>query len=43
MRGELTIDTPERYADWERGQVAENQRRYDPNDVESHWGWDWEY
>jgi cytochrome c oxidase subunit II len=43
MRGEITIDTPDKYADWERVQVAENQRRYDPNDVESHWGWDWEY
>jgi cytochrome c oxidase subunit 2 len=43
MRGQLTVDTPEKYADWERGQVAENQRRYDPNDVEAHWGWDWEY
>jgi cytochrome c oxidase subunit II len=43
MRSPLTVDTPERYADWERLQVAENQRRYDPNDVEAHWGWDWEY
>ncbi len=43
MRGEITIETPDKYADWERIQVAENQRRYDPNDVEAHWGWDWEY
>jgi cytochrome c oxidase subunit II len=43
MEGKLTIDTPEKYADWERIEVAENQRRYDPNDVEAHWGWDWEY
>ena len=43
MRGELTVETPEKFADWERVQVAENQRRYDPNDAEAHWGWDWEY
>jgi cytochrome c oxidase subunit 2 len=43
MRSQLTIDTPDRYADWERAQVAENQRRYDPKDIEAHWGWDWEY
>jgi cytochrome c oxidase subunit 2 len=43
MRGEITIETPEKYTDWERVQVAENQRRYDSNDVEAHWGWDWEY
>jgi cytochrome c oxidase subunit II len=43
MRSQLTVDTPDRYNDWERMQVAENQRRYDPNDVEAHWGWDWEY
>jgi cytochrome c oxidase subunit 2 len=43
MRGEITIETPDKYTDWERVQVAENQRRYDSNDVEAHWGWDWEY
>lgn len=43
MRGLLTVDTPERYSDWERGQEALAQRRYDPGDIDSHWGWDWEY
>ena len=43
MRGELVVDTPERYADWEKGEVAAAERRYDPGDVEAHWGWDWEY
>jgi cytochrome c oxidase subunit II len=43
MEGKLTIDTPEKFADWERVEVAQNLRRYDPNDVEAHWGWDWEY
>jgi cytochrome c oxidase subunit 2 len=43
MRGSLTVDTPEHYADWEKGMVAEAQRNYDEKDPEAHWGWDWEY
>jgi cytochrome c oxidase subunit II len=43
MEGGITVDTPEHFADWEKAQVAENQRRYDATDVEAHWGWEWEY
>ena len=43
MRGQLTVDTADRYADWEKGEVAAGMRRFDPGDVEAHWGWDWEY
>ena len=43
MEGAITADTPEQYAAWEKAQVAEAQRRYDPGDVEAHWGWEWEY
>jgi cytochrome c oxidase subunit 2 len=43
MEGHLTVDPPDKFEDWQRLQVAENQRRYDPNDAEAHWGWDWEY
>jgi cytochrome c oxidase subunit 2 len=43
MRGALIVDTPEAYARWEKGEVAEAMLRWDPTDVEAHWGWDWEY
>lgn len=43
MRGQLTTDTPENYARWEKTQVDQAVARYDQNDVEAHWGWDWEY
>jgi cytochrome c oxidase subunit 2 len=43
MRGQLTVDTPEDYAKWERGQSALSLARYDKDDVEAHWGWNWEY
>ncbi len=43
MRGQLTTDTPENYAKWEKTQIDQAQARYDKNDVEAHWGWDWEY
>jgi cytochrome c oxidase subunit 2 len=43
MEGSITVDTPERYAAWEKAQVAESERRYDPGDVDAHWGWEWEY
>jgi cytochrome c oxidase subunit 2 len=43
MRGALTVDTPEAYARWEKGEVAEAMQSFDPGDVEAHWGWDWEY
>ncbi len=43
MEASITIDTPERYAAWEKAQVAQAERRFDPGDVDAHWGWEWEY
>jgi cytochrome c oxidase subunit 2 len=42
MKGELTVQSQADYDAWYKEAVADAQRRYDPNDAEAHWGWDWE-
>jgi len=42
MRGFLTIDSAEDYAQWAKDQSASSQRRYDEADSDAHWAWKWE-
>jgi len=42
MKGTLIIQSQADYDAWYKEAVADGQRRYDPNDAEAHWGWDWE-
>jgi cytochrome c oxidase subunit 2 len=41
MRGILTVLSPERYRDWLRTAEEDARRRYDAEDAEARWGWDW--
>ncbi len=43
MRALLKVETPEDYAKWEKTETDISVARYDKDDVEAHWGWDWEY
>jgi cytochrome c oxidase subunit 2 len=42
MKGTLQILDPGEYRDWLKEAGADSARRFDANDVEAHWGWDWE-
>jgi len=42
MRGALTAMDEKEYASWYEGAVADARRKFDPNDPEALWGWDWE-
>ncbi len=41
MRGILTVLPPDDYRDWLRVAEEDARRRYDPDDAEARWGWDW--
>ncbi len=41
MRGILTVLPAERYRDWLRTAQEDARRRFDPEDAEARWGWDW--
>ena len=42
MRGFLTVLKPDEFARWLSDEAAVAQRRFDENDPDAHWGWDWE-
>ncbi len=42
MRGELHIKERHDFDEWLTEATADSARRYDPNDKEAQWGWDWE-
>lgn len=42
MRGFLTIESADSYAQWIEEQSAASKRRFDEADADAHWGWDWE-
>jgi len=41
MRGTLTVLTAEEYAKWIAEASANGARSHNPDDKDSHWGWDW--
>jgi cytochrome c oxidase subunit 2 len=41
MKGTLTVLTAEEYAKWLAEASANGARAYNPDDKDSHWGWDW--
>lgn len=41
MRGWLTVEAPDAFAAWLRHAAEDAALRYDPDDVEAHWGWPW--
>jgi cytochrome c oxidase subunit 2 len=41
MKGTLTVLTAEEYAKWIAEASANGARAYNPDDKDSHWGWDW--
>lgn len=41
MKGTLTVLTAEEYAKWIAEASANGARSYNPDDKDSHWGWDW--
>jgi cytochrome c oxidase subunit 2 len=41
MKGTLTVLSPEDYAKWAAEGSANGVRGYNPDDKDSHWGWDW--
>lgn len=41
MRGTFTVLTAEDYAKWFAEASANGARSYNPEDKDSHWGWDW--
>jgi cytochrome c oxidase subunit II len=42
MKGTLVVMSKEEYAKWEREASAIASRAYDPDDTNSHWGWEWQ-
>ncbi len=42
MKGKLTIMPMEDYKAWAKAMSEVAAIAYDPNDVEAHWGWDWQ-
>jgi len=43
MRGELSVvATADEWSNWLKEAADLSARAYDPNDEDSHWGWDWE-
>ena len=42
MKGQLNVLSPEEFQVWLGQASADSMRRYDANDTEAHWGWDWE-
>ncbi|MCK6589734.1 MAG: cytochrome C oxidase subunit II [Polyangiaceae bacterium] len=41
MKGTLTVLTAEEYAKWLAEASANGARSYNPDDKDSHWGWEW--
>lgn len=41
MRGVLTVLTPDRYREWLATEGAFARARFDPDDAEARWGWEW--
>jgi len=41
MKGTLTVLTAEEYAKWLAEASANGARAFNPDDKDSHWGWDW--
>jgi cytochrome c oxidase subunit 2 len=42
MKGLLHVIDAGEFKDWMKDVAADSARRYDGNDTEAHWGWDWE-
>jgi len=42
MRGVLTVQSADDYATWLREESARAAQRFDREDPDAHWGWDWE-
>ncbi|MEJ7735226.1 MAG: hypothetical protein WKG00_39330, partial [Polyangiaceae bacterium] len=41
MKGMLDVMTEDDFAKWSNEASLSGVRGYDPNDKNSHWGWDW--